>query len=120
MANKEISELKQILGLQQSKDYTDPNTLKTLRYGHLMLMTDQDHDGSHIKGLIINFIHCYWPSLLQHHDFLREFVTPIVKVTHVPAHRPADPTLRPSAQPTTLCQAHKPACDSDQIGRAHV
>jgi DNA topoisomerase II len=46
-----------------------------------MLMTDQDHDGSHIKGLIINFLHCYWPSLLQNHDFLREFVTPIVKVS---------------------------------------
>jgi len=81
MANKEISELKQILGLQQNKDYSDPNSIKTLRYGHLMLMTDQDHDGSHIKGLLINFIHCYWPSLLQHHNFLREFVTPIVKVS---------------------------------------
>lgn len=43
-------------------------------------MVSQDHDGSHIKGLIINFLHCYWPTLLQHHDFLREFVTPIVKV----------------------------------------
>lgn len=41
MANKEISELKQILGLQQNKDYSDPNSIKTLRYGHLMLMTDQ-------------------------------------------------------------------------------
>lgn len=41
MANKEISELKQILGLQQGKDYSDPNSIKTLRYGHLMLMTDQ-------------------------------------------------------------------------------
>lgn len=41
MANKEISELKQILGLQQNKDYSDPNAVKTLRYGRLMLMTDQ-------------------------------------------------------------------------------
>ena len=81
MANKEISELKQILGLQQGKDYTDAAAHKTLRYGHLMIMTDQDHDGSHIKGLIINFIHCYWPALLKHHDFVREFVTPIVKVS---------------------------------------
>jgi len=30
-----------------------------------MIMTDQDHDGSHIKGLVINFLHCYWPALLQ-------------------------------------------------------
>ena len=52
-----------------------------MRYGHLMVMTDQDHDGSHIKGLIINFLHCYWPNLLKQTDFLREFVTPIVKVS---------------------------------------
>ena len=81
MNNKEISELKQILGLQQGKDYTDESQRKSLRYGHLMVMTDQDHDGSHIKGLIINFLHCYWPNLLKKTDFLREFVTPIVKAS---------------------------------------
>jgi len=81
MNNKEISELKQIIGLQQGKDYSDLASRKTLRYGHLMIMTDQDHDGSHIKGLIINFLHVYWPSLLHSGDFLREFVTPIVKVS---------------------------------------
>ena len=46
-----------------------------------MIMTDQDHDGSHIKGLIINFIHHFWPSLLKINGFLKEFVTPILKVT---------------------------------------
>lgn len=40
------------MGLQHRKKYEDT---KSLRYGHLMIMTDQDHDGSHIKGLIINF-----------------------------------------------------------------
>jgi len=30
--------IKKILGLQQGKEYTDT---KTLRYGHLMIMTDQ-------------------------------------------------------------------------------
>ena len=45
-----------------------------------MIMTDQDHDGSHIKGLLINFIHKFWPSLMQMNGFLREFVTPIIKV----------------------------------------
>jgi len=51
-----------------------------LRYGSIMMMTDQDHDGSHIKGLIINMIHHWWPSLCQYDGFMREFVTPIVKV----------------------------------------
>merc|ERR1712172_216836 len=43
-------------------------------------MTDQDHDGSHIKGLLINLVHHWWPSLVQMDGFLKEFVTPIVKV----------------------------------------
>jgi DNA topoisomerase-2 len=46
-----------------------------------MIMADQDHDGSHIKGLIINFFHHYWPSLLNVRGFLQQFITPIVKAT---------------------------------------
>ncbi|PON46642.1 DNA topoisomerase II-type [Trema orientale] len=42
----------------------------------------QDHDGSHIKGLLINFIHSFWPSLLKIPSFLVEFITPIVKATN--------------------------------------
>lgn len=78
MANAEINHLKQILGLQHGKQYEDA---KSLRYGHLMIMTDQDHDGSHIKGLIMNFLHAHFPSLLRIPGFLLEFITPIVKVT---------------------------------------
>ncbi|KAI8924994.1 DNA topoisomerase [Entophlyctis helioformis] len=78
MGNAEISAIKQIMGLQQGKVYEDTSSL---RYGHLMIMTDQDHDGSHIKGLIINFLDHFWPSLLRIPGFLLEFITPIVKVT---------------------------------------
>lgn len=41
----------------------------------------QDHDGSHIKGLLINFLDHFYPSLLKIPEFLVEFVTPIVRVT---------------------------------------
>jgi DNA topoisomerase II len=67
------------MGLYLNADYQKQDDLKNLRYGSLMIMTDQDHDGSHIKGLI-NFIHHYWPNLLRHFGFLVEFVTPIIKV----------------------------------------
>ncbi|KAG8467901.1 hypothetical protein KFE25_006953 [Diacronema lutheri] len=52
---------------------------RKLRYGRLLLMADQDHDGSHIKGLVINMLHFFWPQLLERGDFLCQFVTPIVK-----------------------------------------
>jgi len=77
MKNKEIQNIKQFLGLKHKTVYKDT---KTLRYGHLMIMADQDHDGSHIKGLLINFLQVQFPSLLQIPDFFQEFITPVVKV----------------------------------------
>eukprot|EP01033_Poteriospumella_lacustris_P013978 gene13978-9984_t len=78
MNNEEIQNITKILGLTFGKTYDDSSSL---RYGHLMIMTDQDHDGSHIKGLLINFLHFYWPSLLRIEGFLQQFITPIVKVS---------------------------------------
>ncbi|KAM5387554.1 DNA topoisomerase [Fusarium oxysporum Fo47] len=81
MKNAEIQNIKQFLGLKHKQTYTDT---KNLRYGHLMIMADQDHDGSHIKGLLINFLQVQFPSLLKIPDFFREFITPIVKVWQGP------------------------------------
>ncbi|QLQ78910.1 hypothetical protein HG537_0B02580 [Torulaspora globosa] len=78
LKNAEIQAIKKIMGLQHRKRYENTTSL---RYGHLMIMTDQDHDGSHIKGLIINFLDSSFPGLLDIPGFLVEFITPIVKVT---------------------------------------
>lgn len=78
MENAEINNLIKILGLQYKKKYVTLQDMQTLRYGKVMIMTDQDQDGSHIKGLLINFIHYNWPELLRQ-NFLEEFITPIVK-----------------------------------------
>ena len=74
------------------------DSTKQLRYGHLMIMTDQDHDGSHIKGLIMNFLHHFYPSLLKLSSFLLEFITPIVKVQNG--------LLAPSLLSPWLCMPH--------------
>ncbi|CAF2365861.1 unnamed protein product [Rotaria sp. Silwood2] len=78
--NSEISQLVKILGLNYGEKYVDKSDLSKLRYGKLMIMADQDQDGSHIKGLVINFIHYKWPNLLKH-DYIEVFITPILKVS---------------------------------------
>ena len=83
---EEVQNIVKILGLKFGQTYTREN-VSTLRYGHLMIMTDQDHDGSHIKGLLINLVHHFWPSLLEIDGFLQEFITPIVKATKGKAER---------------------------------
>jgi len=76
--NKEIVDLKRILGLIDGINYSMEENFKQLRYGSIIMMSDSDQDGIHIKGLIINFIHNGWPELLMRDGFLKCFITPIV------------------------------------------
>jgi DNA gyrase/topoisomerase IV subunit B len=80
LENPEINNVIKILGLQYKKKYDTDEDMKSLRYGKVMVMADQDQDGSHIKGLFVNFIHHNWPSLIRR-GFVEEFITPIVKAT---------------------------------------
>ena len=78
--NEEFNNFKQILGLKMEKTYTKDN-IKELRYGSVILMMDADVDGSHIKGLFLNILDYYFPSLLKIDGFVKVIVTPVVKVS---------------------------------------
>jgi DNA topoisomerase-2 len=78
--NKEITDIKKILGLETGRDYkTIADVHQYLRYGKIMYMTDQDLDGSHIKGLCINLFHTEWSSLIKIPGFLSFMNTPILR-----------------------------------------
>ena len=75
-ATEEIANLKKIIGLESGKKYKDINSL---RYGRILIMTDQDYDGSHIRGLLINMFHELWHELIKVPGFITYMATPIVK-----------------------------------------
>jgi len=75
---EEIANIKKIMGLESGKKYKD---LKSLRYGSVLIMTDQDYDGSHIRGLLINMFHELWHELIEIPGFITYMATPIVKAT---------------------------------------
>jgi DNA topoisomerase-2 len=77
--NKEIVELKQIIGLESGKVYTSETVKQKLRYGKIIFLTDQDLDGTHIKALCVNMFQCEWGSLLDIDGFIGFMNTPILK-----------------------------------------
>ncbi len=77
--NEEFKNLKKIIGLKMGTTYNQEK-VGELRYGSILLMMDADVDGSHIKGLFINMLEYYWPSLLKLDGFIKILITPIVKV----------------------------------------
>lgn len=77
LENEEINDLKKILGLQQGKEYKSTNEL---RYGSVLILTDADNDGFHIRGLILNMFEYWWPSLILK-NYVTTMNTPIIKAT---------------------------------------
>lgn len=68
--NEEILAIMKIMGLDLNCKYTTDKEFKTLRYGRIVIFSDQDDDGYHIKGLVMNFIHYYWANLMKRDGFI--------------------------------------------------
>ena len=80
--NRELTDLIKIIGLEIGQTYENMVDIqKRLRYGKIMIMTDQDLDGSHIKGLCINLFHSMWPSLYRVPGFISFMNTPILRAS---------------------------------------
>ena len=80
-SNREITDIIQCLNLKFGLDYTQTKNFETLSYGEIIILTDADKDGMHICGLLLNFFHKLFPSLLQRSQpFIRYMMTPIAKM----------------------------------------
>ena len=79
MSNTEICNIKKILGLESNRLYDKESVKKNLRYGRILILTDQDLDGVHIKGLCINLFDTLWQSLRDIPGFIGFMNTPIIK-----------------------------------------
>lgn len=75
LENTELDSLMTILGLQFNKDHK----VSELRYGGIVLSTDQDLDGFHLCGLLFNMFQELWPGLMKQ-QFIYKLQTPIVRV----------------------------------------
>lgn len=79
--NAVITDLIKATGVRHDVDYRDERNFSQLRYGKIMIMTDADVDGIHIEGLIMNFFHSLFPTLLERENsFVVSMKTPIVRV----------------------------------------
>ncbi len=81
--NERIRSLIKVLGLDFNKkyDFTEQGDKewKTLRYGFIVGLTDQDLDGFNIFGLIVTFFTTYWPALVER-KFIRRIFTPLIRL----------------------------------------
>lgn len=73
--NEELIHLKRILKLTK-----DTDDILQCRYDGIIILSDADDDGIHIKGLIINLFHKFWKQLISK-GFIYTALTPIYKAT---------------------------------------
>ena len=77
--NKVIMDIITILNLELNIDYILEDNFKKLNYGKIIILTDSDVDGTHIKGLLLNAFHTLAKSLLPK-SYIVCMKTPILKI----------------------------------------
>lgn len=75
--NKELTDIIKILNM----DIMKPNELQELTHKRIIIASDADADGSHIKGLYLSFFHKYAPYLIKEKRlfFLKTPISAVLK-----------------------------------------
>lgn len=79
LKNERITAFEKVLNLNRSIAYTTDAEMQTLRYGCIVLATDQDIDGiGQISSLVLNHFALFFPNLLAK-GFIKRLATPIIR-----------------------------------------
>ncbi|AYV86173.1 MAG: topoisomerase IIA [Solumvirus sp.] len=73
--SKELDKIKEYLKLSETVDYSNPENIRNLRYGSVMIAADGDDDGKHITGLNLNNFFTRYKGLVES-GYVRYLRTP--------------------------------------------
>jgi topoisomerase-4 subunit B len=65
-ANREVHDIAVALGIDPHLPEAPDTVLDNLRYGKVVIMTDADVDGSHIRVLLCTLFYRHFPKLIEH------------------------------------------------------
>jgi len=65
-ANREVHDIAVALGIDPHPPGAADRVLDNLRYGKVVIMTDADVDGSHIRVLLCTLFYRHFPKLIEH------------------------------------------------------
>lgn len=81
LKNAEVANFLKIMGcdVMRSEPYASTSEL---RYDRVCILSDQDGDGDHIAGLVVNIVNFFFPEIVKTNPgFVTRFSTPLVRAT---------------------------------------